>query len=168
MSMDSVSRSLAAIAGEKVDRIPNYTPTVACETASRLLGRTVSTGTASRWFAEAKAGLQGENALADFEAKIDEDLLDLAEYLQSDVIRKGWRHDRVPCRQLDEYSMLYGDPDGIWERWEFNPVSQSYGMVETNGRPAEPEDWPERARAAIAALPRTLERVRAHHGAWVL
>ena len=159
-------KTLAAINGEMPDRIPNYTPTVACETASRLLGRTVATGTASMWFAEAKAGVQGAAALEDFEAKIDEDLLDLAEYLQADVIRKGWRHGRIPTRQLDEYSMLYGDPDGIWERWEFNPAAQSYGMVETNAAPAEPEDWPERARAAIAALPRTVETIRETLGSW--
>ena len=160
------SRCLAAIAGEKPDRLPNYTPTVACETASRMLGRPVHTGTGSLWRAEAEALLRGDHAFADFEAAVDEDLLALARLMKTDAIRYGWRMSRKPTKKLDENTFLYGDPDGIWEMWTYDPASGNYGMIETNAAPAEPEDWPEKARRAAASLERDVENVRCNAGRW--
>ncbi len=160
------SRSLAAIAGETLDRLPNYTPTVACETASRMLGRPVHTGTGSLWRAEAEALLKGDQAFADFEAAVDDDLLALARLMQADVIRHGWRMSRKPTKKLDENTFLYGDPDGIWERWNYDPASGNYGVIETNAPVVEPEDWPERARQAAAALEKNVEATRRTFGCW--
>lgn len=164
--MTGRERSLTAIAGGTVDRIPGYTPTVACDVASKLLGRDVSTGSSRMWFRAAQALLKGPDAFAEFDAAVDHDLLELARFMKEDAIRRGWRNERKPTRQLDEHTMLYGDPDGVWERWEFDVRSQTYGMMETNAKPIEPEDWPEKARKAAAALPAQLERIRSSHGAW--
>lgn len=164
--MTGKERGLAALAGEKTDRIAGYTPTVACDVASELLGREVNVGSSRMWFRAAQALLRGEVAFAEFSAQVDDDLIALARALGDDVIRRGWRLERKPARQLDEYHLLYGDPDGVWEKWEFDPRCQTYGMVETNAPAAEPEDWPKKARRAAAGLPAQLEKIRAGHGDW--
>ena len=65
---------MAAIAGLPVDRAPRYMPAIACEVASRILGRPVHTGTGSLHYAETCALMQGEEAHREFESRLFEDL----------------------------------------------------------------------------------------------
>ena len=45
--MTPLERSLAVINGDMPDLISGYPPTVACDVASKILGREVNTGTPS-------------------------------------------------------------------------------------------------------------------------
>ena len=75
--MPPLDRSLVVINGDMPDRISGYPPTVACDVASKILGREVNTGTPSLWYAEAKAWMAVEAAFAEFEHKLVEDRLEL-------------------------------------------------------------------------------------------
>lgn len=164
--MTGLERSLAAIAGEIPDRVPMYMPTIACDVSSKILGREVHTGSPTLFYAIAKAWMRGENAYRDFQSQIDEDTLEISRVLKLDVIRYGWRHNARPVKQLDEYTFLYGDPEGVYEIWAYEPRAMNYSMIETNAPALNPDDWPERAKAAQQNLPKAIEAARASIAVW--
>ena len=122
-------RCETAIAGEPVDRAPAYIPAIACSVASELLGRTVHTGTPSLHYAEVRAWAQGEQAHAEFETKLTEDLLDVHRMLDIDVYREPWRMNRRPAKQIDDVTFLFGDPDGDHEIWQYQPETTDFSMI---------------------------------------
>ncbi|MHB9138400.1 MAG: uroporphyrinogen decarboxylase family protein [Victivallaceae bacterium] len=164
--MTGRQRALAAINNRKVDRIPGYTPTVACDVAGRILGREAFTGSPTLWYAQALAHCKGGSAFADFSEQIDRDLIELNRAMETDVLRYGYRRDIKPSKQLDEYSFLYGDIDGTYEIWAYNPEVMNFSRIETNAPARQPEDWPLLAQKAIAALPSELETIKANAGVW--
>ncbi|MBN2452049.1 MAG: hypothetical protein JXR77_16805 [Lentisphaeria bacterium] len=159
-------RCLAVIEGRPVDRIPAYTPTIACDVAGAILGHDVHTGSPTLWYAFAKAAMRGRNAAADFDLAVTEALIDLNRALGIEVIRYGYRNNRVPTRQLDAYTFLYGDPEGIYQVWRWDPTVQNFSRTANTAPPAQPEDWPAKARAAVAGLDRARENAKAGVGVW--
>jgi len=122
-------RCLAAIAGKPVDRAPTYLHGIACEVASKLLGRPVNTGTGSLHYAEAAAWMQGDAAHEEFVEKLYEDLAAVFRALDIDVFRMPWREDEKPAAQIDEYTFLYGDPEGAHCVSRYDPGSCDFGIV---------------------------------------
>jgi len=155
---------MTAIAGGLPDVVPAYTPTVACDVAGKILGRPVNTGSPSLWYAEAKALLTGSAAHAEFEAKLEEDLLDLDRALKQDVFRYGWRKTVKPTAQLDENTFLYGDPDGLHEIWRWDPDARNFLKISDTAPRRRVEDWPAIARSRQQDLESTIEHVRANLG----
>lgn len=142
------ARCRAAIAGEPVDRAPAYLPGISCAVASRLLGRPVHAGTGSLHYAEACAWMRGASAHAEFEAQLYDDLAAIFRALDIDVYRMPWRMRAQPARQLDEYTFLYGEPDGAHTIYRYNPHSTDFGPIASAGGNAEPYE---------VQLPRLLE-----------
>ena len=126
-------RCVAAIAGAPVDRAPRYVAGVACEVASRMLGREAFGGTGSLHYAEACAWMRGEKAHEEFEEKLCQDLVDLYRALDVDVFRMPWRKRERPTRQIDEVSFLYGDPDGAHTICKYSPDSGDFAAVASSG-----------------------------------
>ena len=62
LSMSPYERCMATIEGRIADRVPAYTPSIACDVASKILGREAHTGSPTLWYADAKAWLAGKNA----------------------------------------------------------------------------------------------------------
>ncbi len=76
-SMNPYERCIATAEGCVPDRVPAYTPSTACDVASKILGREAHTGSPTLWYASAKAWLAGPNAYAEFQQKHEEDIIEL-------------------------------------------------------------------------------------------
>jgi hypothetical protein len=58
-----------------------------------------------------------------------QDVLDLHRSLDLDIFFAPWRMNSRPTRRIDEYSILYGDPDGEdWSIHKFDPDSRTYNI----------------------------------------
>lgn len=156
MSMTRHERCLAAIHGQPVDRPPTYIPGIACEVASKILGRPVHTGTGSLHYAEVCSWLNGDNGHAEFEAKLFEDLAAVFRALNIDVYRMPWRNTSKPTRRLDEFTFLFGDPDGAYSIYEYNPESADFSPI--NVVNPSPRPYADAARQAIEARERDFAR----------
>jgi hypothetical protein len=134
-------RSLAALSGQTPDRTPTYLPAINCSVASQILGRKVHTGTGSLHYAEVLARAHGDNAHDDFEHQLLIDLRDIHRALNIDVLRMPWRINRKPTKQLDDFTFLFGDPDGPHEVWQFEPRTADFGMIHQRKPHPSTEDW---------------------------
>lgn len=124
-------RCLAAIGGRQVDRPPRYIPAISCEVSSRILGRPVHTGTGSLHYAETCALVRGPEAHAAFVATLFEDMAALLRELDIDVFRMPWRQTIRPTRQIDEFTFLFGDPDGDHQIQAYMPETGDFGVIRT-------------------------------------
>jgi uroporphyrinogen-III decarboxylase len=159
-------RCLATIEGQAVDRLPAYTPTIASDVASKILGRPVDTGGPALWYAEAKAWADGPDAFAAFEARYVEGLIDLNRALDIEVIRYGYRKHIHPSKQLDEHRFLVGDPEGIYQIWRWDPEVLNFLKVKDSAPQPKPEDWPMLAREQIEATKAQVSKARESAGTW--
>jgi len=150
-------RCVATIEGRPTDRVPAYTPTFACEVSSKILGREVHTGSPSLWYTGAQAWMKGEEAFKEFDAGVTESNIELNRVLGIEVIRFGYRRIQRPSRQLDELTFLYGDPDGVHQIWQWDPVVRNYYRIADTAPRPPPESWPERARRQRKSLAAALE-----------
>lgn len=129
--MTSKERILAACEGRPTDRIPVYHASISSRSASYLLGREAYVGGGIQQYREACALWNGPDAHAEFLARTKQDTLDVAKALDVDMVRVSyWRMERKPDRRLDEYTFLYGDPDGSYQIMRFDPDSELYQTVE--------------------------------------
>ena len=164
--MSGRARCLATLRGDPVDRIPAYTPTIACDVASKILGRPVHTGSPSLWYAAACAWSEGETAFEEFDAEVTESLIALNRALGIEVLRYGYRRSQRPTKRLDEWSFLYGDPEGVHQVWHWDPEVMNFHRTADSSPPECPEDWPRRAKARLASVERSAAGVREHVGRW--
>lgn len=146
-SMTPQQRCAAAITGQTVDRAPTYIPGIACEVASRILGRPVHTGSGSLRYAEARAWMRGEAAHEDFAAQLLVDLDELFTRLRIDVFRMPWRDGGSPAKQLDDRTFVYGDPDGDHTVMCYCPETDDFGPVAQVC--VDPRPFAERFRASM-------------------
>lgn len=73
--------------------------------------------------------MKGPAAHADFEEQLLVDVGDLERALDIDVLRMPWRQRARPARQLDEFTFLYGDPEGDHTVCRYDPQSGDFGVV---------------------------------------
>ncbi|MEE4312772.1 MAG: hypothetical protein V2J62_12995, partial [candidate division KSB1 bacterium] len=76
-NMTGYRRCTAVIEGALPDRVPAYTPTIASDVASKILGREAHTGGPGLWYAEAVAWSNGPSSWKEFDAQITIDIIDL-------------------------------------------------------------------------------------------
>lgn len=164
LTMTPYERCLATIEGRRPDRMPAYTPTIACDVASKILGRPVHTGSPSLWFAEAVAWCAGPTAHAEFLQQYEADLLELHRTLQMEVFRYGYRRNIKPTKRIDETTFLAGDPDGVYQVWRWDAEVMNFVEVLDTAPPLRPEDWPVLARERAKQVPEQVAAARATAG----
>jgi hypothetical protein len=164
LSMSPYERCMATIEGLIADRVPSYTPSIACDVASKILGREAHTGSPTLWYAAAKAWLAGKNAYEDFQRKHEEDIIELNRTLDIEVIRYPWLVSIRPTVQLDEYTFLSGDPDGIHQVWHWDEEIMNFHKVKDTKPKRRPEDWPEMAKQRLKSVDASARRVRESTG----
>ncbi|MFI4911844.1 MAG: uroporphyrinogen decarboxylase family protein [Sedimentisphaeraceae bacterium JB056] len=155
--LTAYQRCMRVIEGGVPDMMPSYTPTIACEVASKILGRNVDTGGPSLWYAEAKALAAGGSAHDEFLQKYEESLIELNRALDIEVFRYGFRKSDRPTSQIDEFTFLYGDPDGIYQVWKWDQTAGNYFPVKNTAPKRNPEDMPQVAKDMAQSLPEKLK-----------
>jgi len=119
---------LQAFRGEATERPPAWEQAFASDVASEILGRQAYTGTVLLHYQEAVAGVRGEAAHEEFLEQVEEDRVAVARELRWSAINFPWLRGR-PTKQVDEYTFLYGDEDGEWVAYRFDPDACTYGPV---------------------------------------
>jgi hypothetical protein len=161
--MTGYERCLATIEGRATDRVPAYTPTIAGDVASQILGRPAHTGGPGLWYEEAVAWSMGRTAWEEFDGQIMEDTIALNRELGMDVIRFPWRKNIRPTRQLDEWTFLCGEPDGAHVVWHWD--AEAMNFLSAGGRCGpDVEAWPELARRARESVADKVAEARATVG----
>lgn len=144
-----LDRCRAVLAGEVTDRAPRYIPAIACAVAAEILGRPVHTGTGSLRHAEVAAWAAGDEAHADFEAQMIEDVVAIHRALDADVLRMPWRMNERADARIDEFTFRFGPEDGEYTIWQYDPVAADFSPVHQSPRRDPPE---QRLRKEIDAL----------------
>lgn len=151
-------RVLAAFEHRPYDRVPIHHISLSSRVASAILGREAYVGGGIQQWREACALWQGAEAHAEFLERSFHDALDLALALDQDIVRISyWRLPERPCQRLDEYTFLYGDPEGRYRVMRFDPKTELYQTVEERPRPAATLEEVERQ---VEAAERSLEGYR--------
>jgi hypothetical protein len=130
------ARVRAAFEGRWPDRIPVCEQAFASSVAGAILGYEAFTGSTDLHYLEARAWAKGRTAHEEFVEKMFADVIALHETLDLDILFLPWRMSARPSKQIDQYSFLYGDPDGDdWTLYRLDPASRTYGCVKS-ARPA--------------------------------
>jgi len=168
-------RVAAAFEHQPTDKVPTYQAGFSSRVASALLGREAYVGGGIQQWREARALWQGPEAHREFLERSQRDALDLAAALYLDLVRPSyWRLNEKPARRLDEYTFLYGDPNGAHRVMRLDPQTELYQVIEQHPRD-EPTfedlerqvEGAERALAGFAPAPddfRDIAAALAAHG----
>ncbi|MCK6472183.1 MAG: uroporphyrinogen decarboxylase family protein [Planctomycetes bacterium] len=140
-SMTRHERVARTLRGEQTGRAPAYVCGIASSVASAILGRTAHTGGGELRYAEVAAWAAGEQAHADFEGRMLDDLQAIGRALDLDVFRMPWRMNSRPAKRIDEYTFLFGEEDGVHSIWRYKPQSDDFGAVKTVRPPRVGTSW---------------------------
>lgn len=140
---------VAAFHGEAKEQVPVYEQSFASDVASKILCRDAATGGVMLHYQEAIAGVKGESAYREFIEKVKQDKRDLYQLLGFGAISKPWLRGR-PKMQVSEFEFLYGDPNGHWVIYRYDPIAKTYGPVAYS----EPPVWrgEEQIKQAVEAM----------------
>jgi len=131
--MTSRERVLATFEHETVDKVPVHHLGFSSRAASMILRREAYVGGGIQQWREAKALWEGGGAHRRFLERSLLDAFELATATDQDILRlEYWRLPEKPTRRIDEYTFLYGDPDGEWRLMRFHPSSEVYGVIDQN------------------------------------
>jgi len=150
--------------GKRPERLPAYTPTIASDVASRILGRKAYTGGPELWYEEAIAWTNGKSAWEEFNSQVVEDIIAIHRVLGWDVIRLPWRNNIKPSKRIDECTFVCGDPDGMHQVWKWDPQSMNFFMIHDSSNGTSPEDWPELASSVERGIDDRIEVIRSSFG----
>jgi len=158
--MTSKERVLATIRGEPVDRVPVYHLQFSGHAASVILGREdVCIGGEHNQWLEMNAMWEGEDAHAEYVERTETDAVAITRACGMDLLRLGyWRWGEKPTKKIDEWTFLFGDPDGDWYTLSYDPEIELFTRKTSKGDATEsrsPVRWTitegqltERVRAA--------------------
>ena len=137
--------------------MPIYLGSISSRIASMVLGRDAHVGGGMQQYRESKALWEGGGAHEEFMERSRRDALELGEKLDLDYVRPSyWRMTEKPKARPDEYSFVYGDPDGFHKLMRFDPESELYSVVyELKETP--PED-PDDLTPVVEKMEASLER----------
>jgi uroporphyrinogen decarboxylase len=116
-------------AGKTPDRVGRFEQSVYSSVASKILGRPAITGGTEVHRDEAEAWLAGDTAHDEFLEKLYGDRAEIGRVLKFDAISLGWRFAARPAKKVSENEYLYGDPDGDWELYRYDPESETFGRA---------------------------------------
>jgi hypothetical protein len=87
---------------------------------------------------EALSCWEGEEAHAGFMEKARRDALELAEATQQDIVRyEYWRMGIKPCKLIDKFTLMFGEPEGKWEVRRLDPETELFQVIAQSPRGAE-------------------------------
>jgi hypothetical protein len=130
-ALTPAQRVIAAFEKRKTDKIAIYHSGCSSNVGSKLLGRTCYSGGGINQWREACALWEGPDAHAAFVEKTTQDARDLCKTMKADLMRiQYWRMPDKPTRRIDEYTFLYGDPDGDYCVRQLDPVTELYQEVD--------------------------------------
>ena len=139
--MTPKERVLAAFAHQPTDRVPIYVAGLSSRVASAVLGREAYAGGGIQQWRESCALWQGEDAHREFLERTRQDAVDVAVALDLDLVRSSyWRMPEKPTARLDEYTFLYGDPDGAHRIMRLDPDNELYQVVYRTPPPPQTAD----------------------------
>ena len=154
--LSPAERILAAFEKRKIDRIAIYHSGFSSRVGSALLGHECYSGGGINQWRESKALWEGPDAHAAFVEQTTQDARDLARVSKSDMIRLAyWRLPTKPTRKIDEYTYLFGDPDGVYKVQQLDPVTELYQVIDSCD-PSAPQTV-EDLEPIVAARERALE-----------
>jgi len=129
-------RVQAAFEQQPTDKTPIYQGSVSSAVASAVLGREAYVGGGMQQYREACALWEGPEAHAAFLDRTHADAVAWAEALDLDYVRaEYWRMNRTPSDRIDEGTFLYGDRDGDFEVWRFDPPTELYSCIDAPPAP---------------------------------
>ncbi len=148
--MTGKERVAAIFRHEPTDRVPIYMGSMSAKVASTVLGREALVGGGAARYKEACAVWEGEEAHQQYLEQAKQDAIDLAVALDLDYVRPSyWRMPTKPTKRLDEYTFLYGDPDGSWRVLSYDAERELFSEVDASPQPvltyADLERYVERA-----------------------
>ncbi|MBC7287639.1 MAG: hypothetical protein H5T86_06250 [Armatimonadetes bacterium] len=148
----------AAFAGAKPDKVPVFHAGWSSWAASVVLGREAFVGGGIQQWREACALWEGPDAHAEFLERSFRDAVAVSLASGQDMLRvEYWRYALKPTERIDEYTFLYGDPDGRFEVRRFDPQTELYQVVD---RSPEPEPTYEELERQVDTMERSLDSYR--------
>lgn len=114
------------------DKVPIYMGSFSSRVASAILGRpNACVGGGINQFYESLALWKGPDAHAEFVERTFRDAMDLPRVLDLDYVRPSyWRMPEKPARRIDEFTFLYGDPDGACRVMRLDPETELYQVID--------------------------------------
>ncbi|MGH7144542.1 MAG: uroporphyrinogen decarboxylase family protein [Planctomycetota bacterium] len=176
--MTGKERLQAVCQGRMPDRPPVYEQSIYSHVATSVLGRPCEIGGGAIKRNEVAAWLKGEQAHAEYVARMLDDLVDTVKAVGLDMIRLPWRERRRPTRQIDQDTFLFGEEGSDdFEVARYDPASDTWyhldsalkrgGMALLERRLTADLAAPPPVRASDpgwAELDYLVERVGATHG----
>ena len=136
MAMTPKERTLAAFEHKPTDRLPVFHGGFSSWAASIVLGREAYVGGGIQQWREACALWEGGDAHGEYLARSLQDCYDLTSVLDQDMVRVGyWRNAVKPTKRIDEHTFLYGDPEGDWKVWWYDPQTEMYQVIDQTPKP---------------------------------
>lgn len=128
--MTGKERVEAIFAHKPTDKVPIYMGNISSRVASRVLGREAYVGGGAMRWREACALWEGSEAHQEYLERCRRDALDIAVALDLDYVRPAyWRMQAKPTQRIDQYTFLYGDPDGRWFVMRYEPETELYSRI---------------------------------------
>lgn len=134
--MTSKERVLATIRGERVDRIPVHHLQFSGDAAHKIVGRECLVGGAFLQWKAMHALWNGPDAYAEYRQRCEEDALAVARACGHDIVRLqywAWNGGR-PTRKIDDYNFIFGDEDGQWLHYTYDPQLELLLSKQGHGR----------------------------------
>jgi len=157
--MTSKQRVRAAFEKKESDRVPIYLGSISSRVASLVLGREAYVGGGIQQYRESKALWEGGGAHEEYLERSKRDALELGEKLDLDYVRPAyWRMHEKPSERPDEFSFVYGDPDGYHRVMRFDPEKELYCVV--SGKTENPPEDPDDLEPAVENMEKYLDQYR--------
>jgi len=124
-------RIRAAFEKRKLGRIAVFHAGFSSWAAGILLGREAFVGGGINRWREAKALWEGPEAHAEFLERTRRDAWELTKVAHCDMVRTTyWRLPERPTRRIDEFTFLYGDPDGDYVVRRLDPKTELFQVID--------------------------------------
>lgn len=125
-----VERVLKTFAHEVPDVVAVHHIGFSSRAASYVLGHEAYVGGGIQQWREAVSCWEGEEAHEKFIERTRRDAIELAEATQQDIVRhEYWRMNVKPCKLIDKFTLMFGEPEGKWEVRHLDPETELFQVV---------------------------------------
>jgi len=136
-----VERVLRTFAHEAPDVFAVHHIGFSSRAASHVLGHEAYVGGGIQQWREAISCWEGEEDHERFIERTRRDAIELAEATQQDIVRhEYWRMDAKPCKLIDKFTLMFGEPEGEWEVRRLDPETELFQVVAKSHKAEEDFD----------------------------